>query len=116
MLTRADAADRQTRSAPPSPCRLPKRFRRAQRDGRGSLASKQRPNARALSDKAVAPWRGADQNVAVSRTAPIRIFSATMIAGVDEVAGRGRLDPVHVVTPGILVDRAFCPAAAGGSV
>jgi len=68
-----------------------------------------------LSDKAVAPRCDADQNVAVSRTGPSGIFSPT-IAEVDEVAGPGQLDPEHVVTPGMLVSRVFCPDAAGGSV
>jgi len=32
------------------------------------------------------------------------------------VVGRGQLDPEHVVTPGILVDRVFCPNAGDGSI
>jgi len=41
------------------------------------------------------------------------MFSPT-IAEVD--GGRGPCDPEHVVTPGIVVGRVFCPDAAGGSV
>ena len=69
----------------------------------------------ALSDQAVAPRCAGDQNIAVSRTGPSEMLSPT-IAEVDEVAGRGPLDPEHVVTPGILVGRVLCPDAAGGSV
>jgi len=74
-------------------------------------------NSVVLSDEAVAPWCGVDQNLtAVSRTGPITIFSPTTIAEVDEVAGCGQLDPRHVVTPGRPVDRVLCPDADGGSV
>ena len=70
----------------------------------------------ALSDKPVAVWLAVAQNVGpVSVTGPSKMFSPTTIAEVDEVAGRGQLDPEHVVTPGILVGCVCCPDAARGS-
>lgn len=63
--------------------------------------------------RAADPWGNLVYHTTARNYGPIMAMAATTtIAEVDEVVGRGQLNPEHVVTPGILVDRIFCPDAA----
>jgi len=73
-----------------------------------------------LADVALIKARAADSwgNLVYHATArnygPIMAMAAkTTIAEVDQVLDRGELDPEHIVTPGAVVNRVFCPAMRG---
>jgi len=75
-----------------------------------------------VADVALIKARAADTwgNLVYHATArnygPIMAMAAqTTIAEVDEVLSLGDLDPEHVVTPGVVVDRVFCAETTGGA-